>query len=417
MTDPPPNFGIAAFAAEDVEDAKRRRPDVDLSGYAAARGLDFRGSAVSSGFRATTAIWPQYVFNSMRGVLPGGEFGVLQHELEELEVGERGFEGIGGPFFAVSYKRKQSLLSFLNIGDRGPKEGPFAKSAAYVPITKAVIRLPEAALSPRMRVLRDDRLPASATVKLEQYGVPGYLLDWSELWPDDVVADLFGGAVGAVLAELEYPYVELQIHEATVALACNGYLRDDAALDRFVDRASRLAQGVRDVARAWHRPRPFDDALPPPPWGEPRNPESEIEIYAQQLRPEFERVAGELGLAPEDPVEYHRAFPRVPVPGTALGVMRGTIPGTSAVGRLAGHSGGAFGTLTGAVLLPARPGAPPTQRGGTTVVLDDGTHMLGEVVDGVAAAWTRDRTRGTLAAEQLVPHAVETLRRLGIAGV
>ena len=58
-------------------------------------------------------------------------------------------------------------------------------------------------------------------MKLKDYGLPGYLLDWSELWPDDVVRALFGGGAGAVLGELEYPYVELQIDAATVALACN----------------------------------------------------------------------------------------------------------------------------------------------------------------------------------------------------
>jgi hypothetical protein len=410
------DFGVAAFTQEDVEDARRRRPNVDLSGYAASRGLEYVGSGIANGFRATTAAWPEYIFNSMRGVLAGGEFGLVQHELQEFPVEETGrFEGISGSFFGVSYTRKSSLLSFLGIWERGRKNEPFPGSAVYVPITKAVVRLPEAALTPRMRVLRDDRLPASTTVKLEEYGLPGYLLAWTELWPDDVIRALFGGAVGAVLAEVEYPYVELQIAEATVALACNGYLRDEAALDRLADRACRIAQGVRDVARAWWSPRPFDEPLPPvPPY---RQPESEIEIYSQQVRPQFEQLAGELGLTLEDPVEYHRAFPRVPIPSVALAVMRGQIPGSSATGRIVAHSAGEFGAHIGGLLLPARSDAPPTQRGGSRVELDGALPMLGEALDGIAAAWTGYRTSGALAADQLVPRALETMRRLELADV
>jgi len=117
------------------------------------------------------------------------------------------------------------------------------------------------------------------------------------------------------------------------------------------------------------------------------------------------------------PVEYHRAFPRTPVPGVVLGVMRGPIPGTSATGRLVGHSAGEFMSLAGGLLLPARPDASPTQTGGTRLELGDGFPMLGETVDGVAAAWTSYRTSGALAADQLIPRAVETMRRLGIADV
>ena len=409
------NFGVAAFTRADVDDAKRRRPGVDLSGYAASRNLEYNGSRISNGFRAATAAWPDYIFNSMRGVLPGNEFGLVQHELQEYKVTDTGFEGIGGPFHGVSYTRKKPFLSFLGILERGSKNEPFPGSAVYVPVTKAVVRVPEAALVPRMRVLRDDRLNASTTVRLEEYGVPGYLLDWTDLWPRDVVREVFGGVVGSVLAELDYPYVELQIAEATVALACNGYLGEELALDRLAERTSRIAQGVREATRPWTRPQPFDEPLPPAP--PLRQPESEIEIYSQQVRPQLDALATEHGLTLEDPVEYHRAFPRAPVPSTALGVMRGQIPGTAATGRVVVHSAGEFGSHIGAVLLPALPNAPATERGGTRIELDDGLPMLGEAIDGVAAAWTGYRASGAIAADQFVARAVETLRRLGIADV
>ncbi len=41
--------------------------------------------------------------------------------------------------------------------------------------------------------------------------------------------------------------------------------------------------------------------------------------------------------------------------------------------------------------------------------------MLGETVDGIAAAWTSYRTVGAFDANQLVPRTVETMRRLEIA--
>ena len=129
------NLGVAAFDRADVDDARRRRPDVDLGAYAASRGLEYNGSRISNGFRATTAAWPDYIFNSMRGVLPGGEFGLLQHELQEYKVTDRGFEGIGGPFHAVSYTRKKRFLSFLEIWERGAKNEPFPGSMVYVPVT------------------------------------------------------------------------------------------------------------------------------------------------------------------------------------------------------------------------------------------------------------------------------------------
>ena len=47
--------GYAAFAPEDREDAKRRRPAATLEGYAAERGLEYRGRGMLAGFRGRAA--------------------------------------------------------------------------------------------------------------------------------------------------------------------------------------------------------------------------------------------------------------------------------------------------------------------------------------------------------------------------
>src|SRR5690349_13830615 len=69
-----------AFSRDDVEDAKRGRPASDLTAYAAARGLEHLGSRTPAGFRVALPCDEERQFDVMRGVLPGGAYGVLAHE-------------------------------------------------------------------------------------------------------------------------------------------------------------------------------------------------------------------------------------------------------------------------------------------------------------------------------------------------
>jgi hypothetical protein len=83
-------------------------------------------------------------------------------------------------------------------------------------------------------------------------------------------------------------------------------------------------------------PQPFGTELPAPPWAEKieRAPEDTFMGIDSQDLGGFHAIAKERGLASEDPYEFHRAFPDLPVPGEAYGVMRGTLPGTSITGRV-----------------------------------------------------------------------------------
>ena len=83
---PPRLPGYGAFTGEDFADAKRRHPDVVLSGYAAARGLDMLGSRNAAGFFAALPLDEQLQFNVMRGPLAGSEQGILFHHVLPVPV-------------------------------------------------------------------------------------------------------------------------------------------------------------------------------------------------------------------------------------------------------------------------------------------------------------------------------------------
>src|SRR5918995_5350274 len=72
-------------AREWIADGFRGRPDVDLAAYAASRGLAHRGSATQVDYIPAFPLTSELQFNVMRGALPGGEQGVLYHEVDLLD--------------------------------------------------------------------------------------------------------------------------------------------------------------------------------------------------------------------------------------------------------------------------------------------------------------------------------------------
>lgn len=126
-------FGVAAFVPEDVEDAHRRCPAVDLSEYAASRGLTPMGPVHMAAVRSVQPAFPDYVFNVVRGVLPGGFFGVIEHDLYEIATHPSTGIQYGGGFYGTKYTAK-GPKGFLNkilpisISADDPV-GPFAASA------------------------------------------------------------------------------------------------------------------------------------------------------------------------------------------------------------------------------------------------------------------------------------------------
>src|SRR3954466_14517703 len=76
-----------------IADGMRGRPDVDLRDYAAARGLSHREHSTQLPHLAAFPCSEELQFNVLRGQLPGGEDGVLFHEVKVFD------ESTGGTFF------------------------------------------------------------------------------------------------------------------------------------------------------------------------------------------------------------------------------------------------------------------------------------------------------------------------------
>jgi hypothetical protein len=93
-------------------DAEREHPDVDLLDYADARGLSHRGNTTQIGFMAALGMSEDLQFNILRGTLPGGESGIVLHEMRVLTQEDTGGEG---QIFGLDYAKQ--------IG--GPKRGGF----------------------------------------------------------------------------------------------------------------------------------------------------------------------------------------------------------------------------------------------------------------------------------------------------
>src|SRR3954470_23943843 len=109
----------AAFARADVEDSKRGLPALELREYAAARGLEFLDHAPAAGFRTALPCDEERQFNVMRGVLPGGAYGVLAHEALGIPWTDDSSDW-NGTFYglrvtATRKMRKRDALAFVPV--------------------------------------------------------------------------------------------------------------------------------------------------------------------------------------------------------------------------------------------------------------------------------------------------------------
>jgi hypothetical protein len=208
------------------------------------------------------------------------------------------------------------------------------------------------------------------------------------------------------------------VAHGAVGLTVDGYRHDPADLDRLVAITGAVAQALAEVARPWWAPAPFDQ-----PWGafdrttHPPGYRSFDDERGRSGLDVLERDAAATGLLVEDPVALHRRFPRLPIPGTSMGVLAGTLPGTTAHGRLTwqtqSHPGSSTYLRRGAVVA-ARPDAPVAPVGGWLVAETD---MYATVVDGLACCWTRTNSPGRLDTDDLVTRAVATFRQTGLGAV
>ena len=354
-------FGVAAFVSEDVEDAHRRCPAVDPGEYAASRGLTPMGSVHVATVRSVQPAWPDYVFNVARGVLPGGRFGVLEHDLYEIATHPSTGIQYGGEFYGSRYNARGSrgfLNTLLPIElSHDEPAGPFAASAVWVPATSASVRVPEAALCPRLVVRRADRMGPVGNTDLDDVGLPGFRLG-GRVVPDDLCASIFGGRVGEVFRRMPWPFVEVILTHGTLGVRCNGYLATADALDALAGAASSIAAGLSDVFVAYHAPRSVDTVLVsaldgPPDWA-PWFPQPGP-LWANTFR----FAADKYGLALEEPTDLHRALPHFPMPGVTQGILRGVLPGAGVDGRLVfnAQGGATEGSMRVGVVIAASPGA------------------------------------------------------------
>ncbi|HEX2086626.1 MAG TPA: hypothetical protein VHF89_13160 [Solirubrobacteraceae bacterium] len=423
MADRPRGHGYAAFAAEDVEDAERGRPAVTLSEYADRRGLELLGNAMLAGWKRAQPRFPEYQFNVMRGPLPGGGYGVLLHELFEVDPRH----GLGGTLHHVHrHTPGQSWRSFLpnrtdipilgNFLDPPREEGPpepFDADAVWIPCTVAAVHVPEAiGLAPWLHVQRAERLPAATSPPardLAPFGLPGWRLLAEPAIPDDVVGDLAAGPAADVLGGHQDGYLEVDFGYGTLRLRRNGYLAAAAALDAHAGDAVALGRHLAAVALARAAPRPFEEALPPPVW-------EESELPAPWAR-SFVDYARTHGLEHEDPLAFHRAFPTTPSPGRAVAVMRGRLPGGEVHGRLvyyAEHDVAARQNVRGAVVLRPRDGVEETPPGG---VRAPDERLVYEVRDGILVVWSTASWGWRWAQEDdVVQRALALAAARGLAG-
>jgi hypothetical protein len=402
----------AAYAPDDVTDAKRGHPEVSLQPWATARGLEYMGSTLPGAFSPVMPIWQDYVFNLCRGTFAPGRYGYVAHELDEVGLDDKGGPRQTGGYFAVHVNQDvgglRGILRFAaHLEDKRPNE-PFAARAFWLPTTTVAIRVPEAALLPVVCIRSSERLPPLGNPALDDVGLPGFRMAGSQ-WVDDRMRAAIGRAAGP-LAALGAAYARLRLDRGVVAVTRNGFV-DPAALDQMVAIALAVAEGVAHVAHPMTAPAPFSTPLPMPqpetwPPGYDRPQDHEVDVLG--------RVSAELAMVQEDPVAFHRAHPSCPVPGRALGVVRGVLPGTAIEGRVGffvqgGHTSG---TYRSAVMVPAATGGT-TPLGGA---LDRPSDLYVEVADGVAHAWPRVRSVGALNAGATVAAATEALTRLGLVG-
>ena len=404
----------ASYAIEDVADAKRGEPAVSLEPWAARRGLEHMGSSLPGAFTPVMPTRQAYVFNLSRGPFGSGRYGYLAHELEEVTLDDKGQARTPGGYFHVSVRTKVGgvrgmLRSSFHLQDKRPDE-PFAARAFWLPTTAAAVRVPEAALLPRVVIKSSERFPVGGNPRLAEHGLPGFRMAGSR-WVDDALRAAVAGAARP-LGGLGAAYATLRLDRGVVSVTQNGFVVDDARLDLLASTVVQIADALSAIAAPMAAPQAFTVPLPAPDRSTWPPGYDLIERYEEGV---FDRVAAELGMAPEDPVALHRSQPRCPVPGRAIGAVRGVLPGTAAEGRVGffvqgGHTAGSYRS---AVMVPARPGAA-TPLGGT---LDGASDLYVEVTDDVVYAWPRARSHGALNAAATVAAAVPTFRRLGLADV
>ena len=403
------SFNHAALDRADIEDAQRGHPAVSLQQFAAANGLGYTNNELHPAFLSNLPKWPDYVFNVCHGTFPGGRLGLLQHELLELETDDGGIRG-GGTFHSVRVVTRHSAKAVFGLGTDEPAQAPFTGNSAWLPITSIHLRTPELNQLPTfaIRDLGGGALFGGGT--LDQYGLPGFRLDRG---PKDNPAAMsaIGAACAPALSTRRDAYVRLQVRYGVLSLTVNGYRADEPDLHHLAATAAHLADSLVALTRrapdgAFAVGGPAAASMATADWYPKPHP---------NYVPAYAAAAGKLGLVHEHQSHVASIAPRCPIPGAASGVLFGTLPGTTTVGRMVWFElGGRFsGSVRAGVMVPAAAGAS-TPLGG---VFHAPTGMQVEVVDGIAHCWQVALLTGRLESAQLTPAARAAFAATGAATI
>lgn len=397
----------AAYTAHDVDDAHRGHPESDLSDYARARGLEPMGNALIGHFGGLNPLWNEYVFNVMRGEVVPGRFGTVQHELDEVELGDDGDPRQGGSYYGRRSNAKPGLRSLIGF-KKEPKNEPFAAQAMWLPTTGVKVLVPEAALLPRLMFKSKAHTPEKALVPW----APSFGMATNQ-WVTPELHDAAAQAVGPTLESLGTTFTRLELKNGALGLRVDGYRDDPADLDRLVAATTAMADALAALAEPWWSPAPFSEPLGafnvdshPPGYRT-----FQTDVY-QTAFEEQQQSAASLGFAIEDPAALHAHLPHLRLPGSSMGILAGTLP-SGELARLTWQTQshpGSTAYLRRAAVVAAKPDAPPTPIGGTLI---EATDMYVVVADGLACCWTRINTIGTLEADDLLPRVQTTFREIG----
>ncbi|MBI4885452.1 MAG: hypothetical protein HY826_15510, partial [Actinobacteria bacterium] len=246
----------AAYTAADVEDAQRGHPSVDLAPYANSRGLEPMGQVLVGHFGGLNPLWPDYVFNVLRGELVAGRLGTLQHELDEVDLGDDGEPRQSGTYFGRRSNAQPGLRSLIGLRKEAPNE-PFAAQAMWLPTTSVKLLVPEAAVFPRLLLKTKEHMAWSDKALAT---APSFAMATSD-WISAELRQAVAAAVGPTLQGLGATFARVELAHGALGLRVDGYRRDPADLDHLVAATAAMADALAEVARPWWAPAPFEQPL------------------------------------------------------------------------------------------------------------------------------------------------------------
>ncbi len=418
MSDRPRNHGHASFAPEDVEDAKRGAPAVSLDGYAAARGLEMKQRGSLAGFRMALPNHPEETFNLMRGVLPGGRFGVMFHQLLQTHFGPEDSRDMSGSFHRVRTSNPPGSLrralvpdrtwipyigSWLNAPTEQAPDQAFMVPGAWSPTTALATPVPETnALLARLVFVRRSRtqiMHSGGSVNIgDGWRVyPGGRVD------EDAFQRVITGPFVALLDRIALTYAEVRLDHGMLLLRRHGFVTDEAQLDDLAHLLAAMADALVAAADTGLR-HDFSQPLFACPWETDDTLVTEPYV-AGAWSADFRAYAARHGLTMEDPEAWHQGLGHLPVPGRVVAVLRHP------------HGGRALFTtdvpinktraVRGAVAVQTD--APDTFAGG---IRDEATTTA--VKDGVAVVFTHRLFGFAHEADDLIDVAMQAARRAGV---